>query len=270
MIHPLPPDFADRSLCVAVAGAGGTGSQVLSGLARMHLALTALGHPGLNVYAFDPDTVTEANVGRQLFSPSDLGANKAVVLINRLNCFFNLNWHAIPSRYHAGVAATRECAGNIDFLIGCVDSAAARRDLAKTKFRYWLDLGNTDKKGQVILGTRTRPKRVALGVPLTKVLGGNASLSAHQMVKYQQYHTPPRPKLVTEIFPELMNRRLKEDTTPSCSLAEALERQDLLINQSVATFGLQLLWQFIREGGLNIHGYFVNLETGRVTPLPIK
>jgi len=52
--------------------------------------------------------------------------------------------------------------------------------------------------------------------------------------------------------------------------AEALERQDLFINQSVATFALQLLWQFIREGGLNIHGYFINLETGKVKPLPIK
>lgn len=61
-----------------------------------------------------------------------------------------------------------------------------------------------------------------------------------------------------------------EDNTPSCSLAEALEKQDLFINQGVATFALQLLWQFIREGGLNIHGYFINLETGKVTPLPIK
>ena len=42
------------------------------------------------------------------------------------------------------------------------------------------------------------------------------------------------------------------------------------MNQSVATFALQLLWQFIREGGLIIHVYFINLETGRVTPLPIK
>jgi hypothetical protein len=72
------------------------------------------------------------------------------------------------------------------------------------------------------------------------------------------------------VFPQLKRKRRKEDNTPSCSLAEALERQDLFINQSVATFALQLLWQFIREGGLNIHGYFINLETGKVTPMPIK
>ena len=37
----------------------------------------------------------------------------------------------------------------------------------------------------------------------------------------------------------------------------------------MATFALQLLWSFIRHGGLDIHGYFINLETNRVTPLPI-
>ena len=53
---------------VLVAGAGGTGYQVITSLARMSVALQALGHPGLHLTAFDPDTVTEANIGRQLFS----------------------------------------------------------------------------------------------------------------------------------------------------------------------------------------------------------
>ena len=43
---------------VLVAGAGGTGSQVITNLARMSVALQALGHPGLHLTAFDPDTVT--------------------------------------------------------------------------------------------------------------------------------------------------------------------------------------------------------------------
>ena len=62
---------------VLVAGAGGTGSQVITSLARMSVALQALGHPGLHLTAFDPDTVTEANIGRQLFSETELGLNKA-------------------------------------------------------------------------------------------------------------------------------------------------------------------------------------------------
>ena len=65
---------------VFVIGAGGTGSQVATNLARMSIALQALGHPGLHLTVFDPDTVTEANIGRQLFSESELGLNKAVAL----------------------------------------------------------------------------------------------------------------------------------------------------------------------------------------------
>ena len=292
MIHPLPPEFSNRRIRCAVAGAGGSGSQMLSGLARMDVALRALGHPGLDVCVFDPDTVTEANIGRQLFSPSDLGANKASTLVNRINLFFGLNWNACGALYKAGGRWNDQAA---DILIGCVDSAAARRDLAQTRYHYWLDLGNTDKKGQVILGTRRRGKKTPIGKSLMEVFTENGmhpdndyptnraqaekkSGLTHkqylarrkQLRKSVQYHTPPRPKLVTEIFPQLKNARKREDNTPSCSLAEALERQDLFINQTVATFALQLLWQFIRQGGLDIHGYFINLETGKVTPLPIK
>ena len=53
---------------VFIIGAGGTGSQVITNLARMDTALQASGHPGLHVTLFDPDTVTQANIGRQLFS----------------------------------------------------------------------------------------------------------------------------------------------------------------------------------------------------------
>ena len=61
LLNPYHP------VTVFVIGAGGTGSQVATGLARMSVALQALGHPGLHVTVFDPDTVTEANIGRQLF-----------------------------------------------------------------------------------------------------------------------------------------------------------------------------------------------------------
>ncbi|XCP04908.1 PRTRC_ThiF: PRTRC system ThiF family protein [Bacteroides fragilis] len=84
LLNPYHP------VTVFVIGAGGTGSQVATGLARMSVALQALGHPGLHVTVFDPDTVTEANIGRQLFSGSELGLNKAAALATRINRFFRL------------------------------------------------------------------------------------------------------------------------------------------------------------------------------------
>ena len=47
---------------VNLIGAGGTGSQVLTCLARLDAALRGLGHPGLFVTLYDPDIVTEANI----------------------------------------------------------------------------------------------------------------------------------------------------------------------------------------------------------------
>ena len=77
MMHTIHPSLLRGQVSVALVGCGGVGSQVLTGLARLHKALVSLGHPGgLHVTAFDPDTVSESNVGRQLFSPADVGINK--------------------------------------------------------------------------------------------------------------------------------------------------------------------------------------------------
>ena len=111
---------------------------------------------------------------------------------------------------------------------------------------------------------RSRPESVAKS--FGRKMSKNEQVEHAEWLKWKANRLPN----ILGVFPQLKRKRRKEDNTPSCSLAEALERQDLFINQSVATFALQLLWQFIREGGLNIHGYFINLETGRVTPLPIK
>jgi PRTRC genetic system ThiF family protein len=223
---------------LSVVGCGGNGSQVLSGLPRLHIALTALGHPGLEVEAYDPDVITEANVGRQLFSAADIGQFKSSVLINRLNLYYGLDWRAYAGCY--GDTSNRHIAYD-NIVIGCVDTIAARKTIASvSRARYWLDLGNSDKKGQVILGELQDSNK-----------------------------DPNRLPHFFDLNPELKRKNAKEDSAPSCSLAEALQRQDLFINQTVATFALQLLWQFIRQGGLDIHGYYINLETGRTTPIPI-
>ena len=95
LLNPYHP------VTVFVIGAGGTGSQVATGLARMSVALQALGHPGLHVTVFDPDTVTEANIGRQLFSGSELGLNKAAALVTRINRFFGFSWEAKGQHYRS-------------------------------------------------------------------------------------------------------------------------------------------------------------------------
>ena len=68
MKHTTPPEFHTQPLYIELIGAGATGSLILAGLVRLHLAMLELGHPhGLIVRCWDPDTVSHVNIGRQLF-----------------------------------------------------------------------------------------------------------------------------------------------------------------------------------------------------------
>ena len=116
LLNPYHP------VTVFVIGAGGTGSQVATGLARISVALQALGHPGLHVTVFDPDTVTEANIGRQLFSGSELGLNKAVALVTRINRFFGFSWEAKGQRYPLKASADREEPALANIIVTCTDN----------------------------------------------------------------------------------------------------------------------------------------------------
>jgi PRTRC genetic system ThiF family protein len=94
--HSLPPDFlCRRPIRVLVVGAGGTGSAILMGLPYLDQAMRVWGHPyGLQVSIMDADIVSETNCVRQPFSASDIGQNKATVLINRINMFWGTKWSA--------------------------------------------------------------------------------------------------------------------------------------------------------------------------------
>lgn len=254
-LHCIHPRLLEDRVHVSLVGCGGNGSQMLTGLARLHMALRALGHPGLFVAVFDGDAVSPANVGRQLFSPADVGRNKATVLVHRLNSFFGLDWYAEPEHWGR---VKRDA--NTGILISCVDTRAARSMIANvldpsgggmfsgrhgTPF-YWMDLGNRAADGQVILGVP----------PINR--------------KHRRMWG--RLPTFTDLFPgetsgRAANRLDRADRAPSCSLAEALGRQELFINQLVASQALQLLWQLFRHGQTDYHGVFVNAASGRITPL---
>ena len=226
---------------IALVGCGGNGSQMLTGLARLNHAITALGHPGLSVRAYDPDTVSEANMGRQLFGGFDVGTSKAHTLVNRINAFFGLAWDAHFGRYEHPQRP-------VDIMIVCVDSAKARHEISRRASKsppaYVMDLGNRAADGQVVFGQPTMVDREPKGS--TRL---------------------PSPY---ELLPELVNTAAPEDDTPSCGLAEALERQELFINQAIVTPALSILWEFFRYGQLTWHGAFVNLRTGSMRPLLVK
>ncbi|WP_158991717.1 PRTRC system ThiF family protein [Mucilaginibacter sp. L196] len=244
---------------VNLIGAGGTGSQILTALARINHSLIALNHPGLTVRVFDDDKVERANQGRQLFASAELGQYKAVVFINRINRFFGTNWKAIPEKYDSKYQGKADTASAI-ITISCVDTVSARFEIGKilhtqnktsAHYRnrplYWMDFGNSKDSGQVVLST------------IGKI---NQPLST----KYQTVENLP---FVTDEFKELLISSESTDNTPSCSLADALAKQDLFINSSLANLGASLLWQMFREGMIFNRGFFLNLKDFRTTPLKV-
>lgn len=255
-IHIVPQYIMNPThpITIALVGCGGTGSQVLTCLARIDHCLKSLNHPGLHVCAFDPDYVSTANIGRQLFSKTDTGLNKALVLVSRINAFFGTAWEALPNKFD------KENSRSCNITISCVDNLSSRNELSeclqdysKLHFDrspymqpyYWMDFGNGKTTGQVVLGTV-------------------GDISQPESRKYETVSKLP-------VFTERFNvdEINEDDSGPSCSLAEALEKQDLFINSALAQTGSNLLWKLLKDGVLFSAGFYMDVSGFNCNPIAL-
>jgi sulfur-carrier protein adenylyltransferase/sulfurtransferase len=242
-VHTIHPELLERQVRVLVVGCGGVGSAVVAGLPYLHQALIVRGHlGGLHVTVQDGERISATNCVRQPFSKSEIGLYKSVVLVNRLNIFWGLDWEALPEHLVGDSPIT-----HMDIIIGCVDSRAARAAIHRCATQsstaaYWLDIGNNADSGQFILG---EPLNLANPRKRTRL------------------------RSVAELYPEVLDAALDDDGLPSCSAAEALERQEPFVNPTLANHALSLLAQLFRYGKIAHHGGFVNLCTGMTTALRI-
>jgi PRTRC genetic system ThiF family protein len=225
-----------HDITVILVGAGGNGSFMLSNLARINYALRALGKKGLYVTVRDHDTVSDNNVGRQLFSPSDIGKFKAKVLVDRVNRTYGTTWEYNTTK------VTPKSTLQANIIITAVDNVETRRNASQIflnsnknynevyRSLYWLDMGNGKDFGQIIL---TDGKKV--------------------------------PGLF-DMFPDLKDT--KQDG-PSCSMQQALRKQDLFINSTVTQFAGKLLFDLLTKKKIDYHGAFINLKTLDLKPLKL-
>jgi PRTRC genetic system ThiF family protein len=253
LISPTNP------ISVNLIGAGGTGSKVLTALMEMNHSLTVLGHAGLSVRLWDDDIVTDANLGRQRFAPCEVGLYKSVALVNRINRFMGTDWKAETTRFEKdSLGRLPKHAGAVIY-VSCVDSVGSRFEIAdilneqknrnyhRDAPKYWMDFGNSQYTGQVILST----------------IGGI------KQPRSQIYETVDSLPFVTEEFGELLQQSQEKDDTPSCSLAEALDKQDLYINSTLAQMGCSLMWGLFRNGMTDTRGFFLNLKNFQSHPLKV-
>ena len=219
--------FTDNSLLnptnpilVNLIGAGGTGSKALTALMEMNHSLTELGHAGLQIRLWDDDVITQANLGRQRFAECEIGLYKSVALINRANRFSGTNWKAETVKFEKDRLDKLPENAGASIYISCVDSVKARFGIAdilnilnngkaySNRPRYWLDFGNSQHTGQVLLST----------------------IGTIKQPNSEKYETVESLPFITDEFGELLKQSEQQDDTPSCSLAEALEKQELFIN----------------------------------------
>ena len=230
----------NHRVTIGVYGIGGTGSHVLTSLIGLDKSLKALGHPGIHVKAYDFDKVTQSNIGRQKFYPQDIEKSKAEILIKRINAIYGLDWKSYS-----------EDSYKENIIVTCFDNVASRRkakeEIVKRligygqnsfeRIHYWIDSGNSENDGQVIIGSYDKNGRSVL----------------------------PDISSVTNDFKDMDDN----PNEPSCSLAEALQHQDLMVNKFAADITINFIWKIFRYGKLEFRGAYFNLDKIKVIPIPI-
>lgn len=262
MFHFVPPYFIHPTnpITIDLVGVGGTGSLLLTRLVQINASLLALGMKGINVCAWDPDKFSEANVGRQNMAPSDIGRHKAETLIGRINRSYGFAWSFENKKYNS-----KRWGDGTNILITCVDSGAARMSIGKiwndqpvekretrnitsvspTTSVYWLDLGNSRHTGQVVLGTYGAVKQ-----PGKK--GKHVSMLP----------------TILDHYPNIKEYDIPDE--PSCSVAESLRKQSLMMNTMMAAWGGVILTDILLQYRLQNQGVYINLNTCTTNPIPIR
>jgi PRTRC genetic system ThiF family protein len=231
---------------LVLAGCGGTGSILAWHLARLAYHARQRGI-ALHVTFVDPDVIELKNVGRQNFVEAELGRCKAETLAARYSLAYGLQirfFNAKLAPDHAGQVYRRDD-GWLHLVVGAVDNTAARQEIeaivkAWDGRLWWLDCGNHDLSGQVVLGNRGDLK-----APEISPLGFCTGL--------------PLPSVQ---HPELV--RKKRRRRASCADAALIGEQSLLVNQQVAGWAAVYLYRLLVTRDLDIYATYFDLAAGSV------
>lgn len=236
-----------------LVGCGGTGSWLAPSVARIARVLQEQGKAA-NIWFVDPDTVEEKNIPRQNFCQAELGQNKAATLAGRLSAAWGVDIRVSRERFNPAKISGSHWIGweSVTVVIGCVDNAAARKELAKTVAynraqsphrAWWLDCGNTEHSGQVLFGSAAKGDQLA-----------------GAMISGKICRALPAPNLIA---PDLLKARPEEGTRQNLSCAEMqlANAQSLAVNQMVASVATDYLLRIV-FGGLTRLGTYFDLNSG--------
>jgi hypothetical protein len=232
-MYRLSNSFTTNYFNVTVVGCGGTGGFVADGLCRLLPAQATL-------VLVDHDQVEERNLIRQNFSSDELGKFKSEALAERL-----ANRYKRPVAY--SVLPIGLCQVSVPgLLIGCVDNGPARGQIAEkvggsfdTFYGFpswWIDAGNGEHYGQVIIGNGQR---------------GSFNEQSGECVALP-LPTLQRPELLSQAPPR------------ERSCVQIDQEQGPTINQAMAAIVVEVTRRII-EGTCSWMQLYLDLEAGSLT-----
>ena len=241
---------------VTIAGLGGTGAFLAEDLARLFGV-----HFGwrVHMHLVDFDRVESHNERRQAFSKRDRGRHKAEVVAERLVRQFPVEVSLSLAPYHHRDDAPRARRGQerprLGLLVGCVDNASARRELARTLEPgagepgtvWYLDLGNAAASGQLYLGNALR----------AEPLRGAFDPETHTC------RALPAPSVQA---PELLEAPTAPLPAPDqdCAEAQVAGDQQPFVNRAIAALGLAVVARLC-QGTLTWRATFFDLDVGTLS-----
>ena len=232
-------------LRLVLIGCGGTGSWLAPAVARLASVQREQGKEVV-IEFWDHDTVEAKNIPRQNFCAAELGLNKAVTLGARYGQAWGLEIGAQPRRFDGKLSSFN----GVTIVLGCVDNATARRHIANAlklhwcpprSRTWWLDCGNEESSGQVLLGNTADKSYLAKAFTGPKVC---------------QYLPLP-----TEQEPSLLKAAAKKTKAQSCAEMQLENTQSLAVNQMVASIATDYLLRML-TGGLKRQATYFDLVSG--------
>ena len=236
-MYRLKNTFRERRFYVSLVGCGGTGGHAAESLCRILPSYSEL-------ILIDHDRVEERNLARQNFTRSELDGLKSEVLAKRLSQKFGrgVGYSTLP--------VSMVNLPSPGLVIGCVDNGIARREIEKKAWAsfqnsyyqypsWWVDAGNGDSYGQVIIGN-----------------GRQVSFDDKQ------------PEVCWELpMPTIQRPDLLKQAPRERSCAE-IDEQNPTINLVMAALVVDVVRRII-EGTCPWSQLYLDLEAGALTPVYI-
>jgi len=234
---------------IVVVGCGGTGGYVAEGLCRL-----LINDPERDIILVDHDRVEPHNLLRQNFYEGDVGKYKSVALAERLARRYGreVGYSVLP--FSKEIMKASELGHNFhvsltsDLVIGCVDNASARKAIAVAMKEgyatgWWLDSGNGQHSGQVIIGN-------AEGAYLKGAFHGNGTVWRLPLPTVQQ--------------PSLLIPAPEKEKQPDCAEAVAADEQSPVINRMMADLALTFVHKLL-TGSLTWMAAYIDMEAGTLS-----